>query len=105
MEPFNSFFLNCSRSLDFHNNDLQFVTTSGAISNLENRMHGKLMWQKEQHGLFFPSAIQNIRTNLFFKTRPSFHGCIYATVQFYSADIFRVSWKYNDLFKPHLSLS
>ena len=46
MEWFNSFFLNCSPSLDFHDNDLQFVTMSGAISNLEERMHGKLMSQK-----------------------------------------------------------
>ena len=45
MEPFNNF-LNCSHGLDFNDNDLQFVTTSGAISNLENRMHGKLMSQK-----------------------------------------------------------
>ena len=47
MEPFNSFFFfNCSLSLDFYDNDLQFVTTSGAITNLETRMHGNLMLQK-----------------------------------------------------------
>ena len=47
MKPFNSFFFfDCSRGLDFHDNDLQFVTTSGASSNLENRTHGKLMSQK-----------------------------------------------------------
>ena len=46
MEPLIQQFLNCSRGLDFHDNDLHFVTRSGAISNLENRMHGKLMSQK-----------------------------------------------------------
>ena len=55
MEPFNSFF-NCLRGLDFHDNDLQFVTTSGANSNLEKLMsqNNRMVYFPKHHLTLLP---------------------------------------------------
>ena len=45
-------------------------------------MHSKLIWQKYHSGLFFPSATSHcFWTHLLFKKQPSFHTCLYVTVQ------------------------
>ena len=89
-------FLNCSpsRGLDFHDNNLQFMTKKGAINNLELLQNARQVniteitarfIFTERHLTLLPNAF------FFFKTRRGFDACIYVTVQITSADFFRVS--------------
>ena len=56
--------------LDFHDNDLQFMITNGAISNLENRMHGKLITAR----FIFPKRHLTLHGPVFMD------ACIYVTL-------------------------
>ena len=95
MVPFNSFFL-IARGLDFHDNDLQFVTTSGAVSyarqvNVTEIIARFIFPNYKRHPTLLSEHL------CFSKQGQVFMHVFMQLYNLYSADIFRVSWKYNDL--------